>query len=134
MNYPAYETHGVAWEFTREEDAAHFTHILRAGDQDLLAISNHGEFGSGRVILSAYQPYDLLIGAEGPACDVAALLPTCEGLLFLHNLAVQRYDGLFVDYGPMLPPDEPVGSATRLASVWHPALGHVAMRVQVYVF
>lgn len=135
LDAAAYDAHGLAWEFPHEEDAGHFTHVILAEDATILALSNHGAFGNGRVLLTAYQVYDLLPGSEGAACDVDDLSADCEALRFLHNILTQAYAGLFVDYGPMLPTDRPVGAATRIASVWHPQLElAIAVRVQVYVF
>lgn len=135
LDIAAYDAHGLAWEFPNEEDAALFAHVAQSEDATLLALSNHGAFGQGRILLSAYQVYDLVPGPEGAACDVDDLSAECEALRFLHNLLTQSYAGLFVDYGPMLPTDRPVGVATRIASVWHPDLERaVAIRVQLYVF
>jgi hypothetical protein len=134
LDYVSYDSHGIAWDFSRPQDEAHFTHVLLQGDEDLLALSSHGEFGSGRVLLSAFQPFDMLSGPQ-PECAIENLQPDCAGLMLLHNLVTQSYAGLFLDYGPLLPPDRPVGVTMRLGSVWHPELAtSVGLRVQVYVF
>jgi hypothetical protein len=135
LDYTAFDSHGLAWDFTRDQDAEHFTHVLLTGDADLLALSDHGEFGDGRVLLSAYQPFDIYPGGEDPECDPGTLGPACQGLALFHNLITQSYAGLFVDYGPPIPLDRPVGVTTRIASVYHPELDtSVAMQVTVYVF
>lgn len=135
LDVVAFDTHSLGWEFATEDDASHFTHVILSEDTSVLALSDHGAFGDGRVVLTAFQPFDLLSGSEGEACDVSALTPDCDGLLLLDNLLSQAYAGLYIDYGPMLPTDRPVGAATRLVSVWHTQLEQaVALRIQVYVF
>lgn len=135
LDYEAYSSHGLAWDFSRPQDEEHFTHVIQQGDDHVLTLSDYGEFGAGRVLLSAYQAYDLMEGPEDAACTLPDVTAACDGIMLVHNLVTQAYAGLFLDYGPPLPTDRTVGASIRLASVWHPELEQsVALRVQIYVF
>jgi hypothetical protein len=134
LEYDTYTTGDQAWRFTRNQDAAHFTHVLTSGSDDILAVSNTGAFGAGRVLLTAYQLWSLT--GQGPvgACDPAALAPTCAALAFLHNLLTYAYRDLYLDYGPSIPLDREVGVVRRVANVHHPEFGAVELIVLLHVF
>lgn len=133
LDYEAYETHGIVWSYTRDQDADHFTHVITEGEDDYLALSNPGQFGDGRVLLASYQPFDLT-GDQEAACNESPPV-NCEPMRMIHNFVTIAYQGLYIDYGPPLPTDRPHGSAVRLAAVDHPELDQrVAVKIFVYVF
>lgn len=134
LSYSSYDNHGRVWDFRQEDEALHFTHVVMQGSDDVLAVSDPGEFGEGRIVLSSWTPYDLLSGPE-PGCTPGAFTDQCQGLVFSHNLITLSYRSLYLDYGPKVPSDRPVGVQSRLATVWHPQLREaVELRVLVYVF
>ena len=120
------------WDYNSGSDA-YFSHVVSAGDDDVLGISNSGSFGSGKVILSGWRPYS--IQASQPAHCSTAPTAECQGLGLLHNLVVLSYRNLYLDYGPSVPLFASNGVQTRIASVYHPDLKQlVTVYIQVYVF
>jgi len=133
LDYTSYSSEGNIWEFTRDEDADHFSHVIKQGSGDILSVSNAGEFGLGRVILTSYLDYNLQgNGPTGP-CTPAAPEASCPALQILHNFLTFSYRDLFLDYGPPLPAGASVGVAHRLATVYHPGLSQ-SLEVVVYVY
>jgi hypothetical protein len=105
----------------------YFTSVV--GDalgNDLLAVSNPGAFGSGRIVLSGWTPHQILPLGD-PAQDT-------EARHLLVNLVLIGYQDLFLDYGPPLPDGQSVVPATRLVIIDHPDLGPVPVNLVVYVF
>lgn len=135
LDYESYDTHNITWSYSRDQDADHFTHIITEGEDDYLALSNPGQFGDGRVLLTSYQPFDLTDGQAADCSGSGEDLLNCQSLRMFHNFITVAYQGLYIDYGPPLPVDRPHGSAVRLAAVDHPELGQrVAVKIFIYVF
>lgn len=136
LDYLGFENHGQAWSYSPPENAESFTHVVVAGSDDVLAASNPGAFGDGRILLTAWAPYNLTgTGATGD-CAPASLASTCQGLQFIHNALTLSFLALNIDYGPPLPSTgSTVGSSGRVATVYHPELEvDVEIGVQLYVF
>lgn len=134
LDFAAFDNQDLAWEFHTPDAATHFTHVVLQGDDDVLAVSDPGEFGSGRIILSSWRPYDLVPGPES-GCGDTPPGSNCQGLLFMDNLVTLSYHGLYVDYGPTLPDNRPVGSQSRIVTLWHPELKEsVELFVVVHAF
>lgn len=116
-----------------------FTHVLRDGpdtsDGDLLAVSNGGSFGQGRVVLAGYRPA-ALTSNQGTTCTFP--LPAthdCQAARFLENAITQSYRQLMLDFGPEIPEERVSGAAHRIVLVDHPDLADpVVLRVTAYVF
>lgn len=105
LNWRTYATTG-AWDFSTSPEAPLFSGILStSANQDQLAVTTLGAFGSKNagLILTTFKP---------------ATLPTNEAQRFFANtLLYGRYQGLYGDIGPALPPGVAVSSATRTALV-----------------
>lgn len=132
LSYGIYKDPERAWELKlgAEED---YTHVLvrtqsTKSSDDMLGISRPGVFGQGTVVLSAYQPWDLLAG-NGPEEDL-------EEKRFLHNMVSEAYSMLYVDFGPQIPSTAQVASTSRLVLVPHPLVDGALVEVVVtmYVF
>lgn len=135
LDHQAFDADGKAWKYSREEDRTHFTHVVTDGSEDVLAVSNPGALGAGRVILTSWQPWKLQEGGDPPGCGLDALEPTCPGIQLVGNFLTISYTGLYLDYGPQLPDDKPIGATTRVALVYHPELMEfVEVHLVVFVF
>lgn len=134
LDYTAYR-YDNEWNL-RNPDKERFTHVVIGGGQGtVLAISNPGSFGDGRIILTSWRPHDLTANQAVACPAVVDEATACQSLLLLHNLASQSYGELFLDYGAKLPSGAPVGVHTRLVNVYHPDLRQsITLELQVYVF
>lgn len=132
----AYDDHGTAWDVDqRSRDL--FTHVVTGADpnKDILAVSNPGSFGAGRIILTSWQPHDLRKGDPPAECRLTTLTEACPGLQVMHNLLSMAYRGLYLDYGPPIPNIGTVGVQSRIVGVYHPELGRLLeVAFIVYVF
>jgi hypothetical protein len=134
LDHQNYDDHDSAWRFKRAEDRQYFSHVVLKGSDSVLAVSDPGAFGAGRIILTSWQPWDLVPGGS-PACDVGNLQPACPGLQLLLNFITLAYHGLYLDYGPAIPDNVAVGVQSRLAHVYHPQMKRmVELFVLVYAF
>ncbi|HEX9816654.1 MAG TPA: hypothetical protein VGB18_06720 [Candidatus Thermoplasmatota archaeon] len=133
LDYAGYENTNQ-WAFNNDGGDA-FTHVVQTGDGSVLAVGNAGAFGDGRVVLTAWRPYDLQPNMS-ELCPTPLTSPSdCEALFVLHNVLTLSYTHLFIDYGPPLPTDGNVGSQLRVVSVYHPELRElVPMQLQIFVF
>jgi hypothetical protein len=128
LDYTRYMDRGRAWNIRDDQP---FTHVLSRGDanansvDDTLTVNNPGTLGNGTVVLTSYMPGSLTDPQD-----------TVEARKFLHNLLSQSYTMLFLDYGPQIPGDVPVGSAQRLVAVPHPNVPGAVVEVKLvmYVF
>jgi hypothetical protein len=127
LDYSSYLDRGRAWQIDQSEP---FTHVLTRGTtgtsvDDTLTYANPGSLGNGTVVLTSYMPGSL----TSPQNDQ-------EAKKLLHNLLSQGYTMLYLDYGPPIPGDVPVGSAQRLVAVPHPNVpgAVVEVRFVMYVF
>jgi hypothetical protein len=126
------------WSFNAGSED-YFTHVVMSGTEqdplDALGISNSAAFGTGKVILSAWRPYDLVPASEQAATCGTPLTAQCQGLALVHNLVVVSYRNLYLDYGPQLPLTSSNGVQTRIVSVYHPDLEVlITVTLQIYVF
>lgn len=134
LDYAAFDTHGSVWEFNRQEDANHFTHVITEAAGDVLAVSDPGEFGKGRVILTSWQAYDMVPGPDA-GCTAGSYAPSCPGLAVFNNMLTIAYHGLYIDYGPPIPAGAPVSAQSRILTLFHPELHEeVELYALVYVF
>lgn len=137
LDYISYEPFS-GWSLNAHADRF-FTHVLREGpnanDGDLLAVSNGGSFGQGRVVLAGYRPAQL---TTNQATECVFPLPAthdCQAAMLLENVITQSYRQLMLDYGPPIPEEQISGAAHRVVLVDHPDLGDpVVLRLTVYVF
>lgn len=164
LNNPGenYDAHDTAWRFNgqtakaqNDPNTAVFSNVIVIGDQTtgdpLLALSNKGSFGAGSIVITAYMPYDLYeddsfanscpaTGLVTSPCPTSADCGTltvgqCEGMKFMHNMLMQGYADLFLDYGPDIPENTNVQPSIRLAQIRHPQfILPVELTLIVYVF
>ena len=125
LDYTRYLDRARAWDI--DEDAP-FTHVLTRGSGgnsriDTLALAAPGAYNDGTVVLTSYMP-----GA------ITAPQDDAEAKRFLHNLFSQSYNMLFLDYGPPIPEDTPVGSAQRLVAVPHPNVPGAVVEVKIVIY
>jgi hypothetical protein len=130
LDIVALDDHGTAWRFNHEEEGSLFTHVVKAGQDDVLGVSNPGAFGLGRVILTSWQAFDAVLGDPQAACAPGALTPDCAGLQMLDNFITLAYRPLYIDYGPAIPTGGAVASATDIGIVFSPSF---AQSIEVYV-
>lgn len=134
LHYLSYVNNNLTWHYTGS-DGSFFEHILTQGGNDVLSTSNPGAFGSGRVLLTSYEPYNLTGSGATGACDPTNVQPDCPALNMLHNFLTLSYADLYLDFGPPIPNGVHVGSVQRLATVYHPQLARwVEIVVLVYAF
>lgn len=126
LDLPLYAPPPTSWALDGGSDAKFTKVVLGGSGGSILSVSHGGVFGQGRVILSSWQPHDLL-GAENALADL-------EAQRFLVNLILHGYQDLFLDYGPEIPEATAVIPALRQSYVRHPTLGLVPLTVAVYVF
>lgn len=125
LDYKRYNDAGLAWGI---EDGQPFTHVLTKGPagnehQDALAIANPGAYRDGSVVLTSYMPGALTTPQDG-----------AEAARFMHNLLSQSYNMLFLDFGPPVPDDKPVGAAQRLVAVPHPNVPGAVVEVRIVMY
>ncbi|HLE48043.1 MAG TPA: hypothetical protein VI818_07075 [Candidatus Thermoplasmatota archaeon] len=101
--------------------------------QSLLAIGKPGQFGKGRVHITAWMPGALT--EESTSCATLSADTQCQGLFLIHNMLSLSYERLYIEFGPEPPETAETSSILRLATVYHPSLGKdLNMAVQVFVF
>lgn len=125
LDYQRYLDRARSWDI---ENDAPFTHVLTRGAGgtsmiDTLALAAPGAYNDGTVVLTTYMPGSL----TDPQDDM-------EAKRFLHNLFSQSYNMLFLDYGPPVPSDSPVGSAQRLVAVPHPNVPGAVVEVRIVMY
>ena len=124
LDWRSYATTG-SWDFSASAEAPLFAGVLASStDHDQLALSTLGAFGrahDGGIILTTFKP---------------ATMTTDDGERFFANtLLYGRYQGLYGDIGPALPPDVPVSSASRAALVDASGQGdYKQISVTIYVW
>lgn len=134
LDVDSYDYHNDAWSFTSGYGDL-FTHVVKTGDDDILAVSNPGAIGSGKVILTSWWPYDPVNGDIPADCQPATLSANCPGLWMMDNFFTLSYSDLYLDYGPLIPPDVSQGAQSRIATVWHTQLKQlVDIQIIVYVW
>jgi hypothetical protein len=124
LAWPSYDSHDQGWDIQESGAVAaydDFSHIIVQDDEDVLAVSKTGSYGSGQIILSTYRPR-----------DIAASLGQAEAGNFFENLLsyVDQSD-LYLDYGGSVPDDRAVALEVRQSWIWDPTYGQVPVRVEV---
>jgi hypothetical protein len=112
-----------------------FIHVAVSDFGDLLAVSNPGSFGQGRIALSAWAPGQL-IDDQAQRCPAdLAQSNNCEPLFLVHNLLSLTLSELYQDYGPPVPEDAPAADQLRLAYTYHPDLHEsIPLSIELFVF
>ncbi len=124
LDWTSYDNFGLGWNLKKSGAQASyekFQHIITSEDKDILAVSNEGAFGDGRVFLTAFRPEDIFI-QQSPD----------EAYNFLRNIALfDDRSQLYLDYGPTPPEGAAVSAAIRTTHLPDPDLGMVNVRITV---
>ena len=124
LDWPSYDHFGLSWKLKDSGAVAtheKFQHIITSQDEDILAVSNEGAFGTGRVFLTSYRPGDI-------ADSIAAL----EATNLVSNMVLfSDRAHLYLDYGPTPPPDAAVSAAVRTTQVLDEDLGMINIRMTI---
>lgn len=124
---------GYAWG-VRVDEEENFTTLVQRGGASI-TLSKDDAYGKGRVVLSAFRPFSPAGAGPQGDCDPSALSAQCLGLAVLQVFLGFAYENLQVDYGPGVPLDRFVTSATRAALAFDPNLvAHVEVVATVYYF
>ncbi|HUR64588.1 MAG TPA: hypothetical protein VM241_08920 [Candidatus Thermoplasmatota archaeon] len=117
LDWQRYNSHNVGWQ-----PATGFSHVIVKGGQDVLAISDDGAFGAGRIILTTYQPREVATG-----------IGQREAEDFIENVVLfTDHSHLYLEYGPTQPDLQPVSVAVRQSHLYDPVLGQVPVRLEVH--
>ncbi|MEK6976451.1 MAG: hypothetical protein AABY18_08940 [Candidatus Thermoplasmatota archaeon] len=106
LDWASYPTNDLGWTIGNPSD---FENVLMQGGKPVIAISDEGAIGSGRVFLSSIQPR-----------AVAQSLGTDEAAHFMFNMLLQGYEpprDPSLEFGPDPPVGLPASSAVRTAVV-----------------
>lgn len=124
LSWTAYSTHGQAWEIEADDGIGayqDFSHVVLQGGNDVLAVSKQATFGQGQVILTTYRARDVAV-AQGQA----------EADHLTENMMTYSdRSRLYLDYGGMVPTDQPVSLAVRESWIWDSVFGQVPVRIEV---
>jgi len=123
LDWEGFGTGGAKWSLPTTGSYAafdSFSHVVMADGKDILAVSNEGAYGDGRIFLTSYMPRDLSGGS---------------GQDLLHNMILYAdREHLFLDYGPPVPDGVTVAAAVRHTYVIDDDIGQVPMRIEVLVW
>lgn len=131
LQYLNWIDNGYTWQLN-SQSSEDFTHVITrtsgggSGSNDLLAVSKPGHFGSGEIVLTAFTPYNLTAGEA-----------SLEPKKMFYNFLLQAMNPLYVDLGPMIPLDQQVATATRIALAPNPlpiGASHVSVQFTLYVW
>ncbi|MHB8633414.1 MAG: hypothetical protein ACYDBQ_05520 [Thermoplasmatota archaeon] len=122
---PSYQAPANAWQVAAAQRSQITQVVQDQAGNDLLAVSDPGSLGMGRVVLTEWTPGHLLAQNVTNAVEARHLAA---------NLVLGCYQDLFLDYGPPLPVDVQVEPAVGLGTVQDPVLGQVTVHYVVYVF
>jgi hypothetical protein len=124
LAWTGYDTHDQGWDIQESGAVAayeDFSHVVIQDGEDVLAVSKEGSFGDGRVILTSYH-----------ARDIAGSMSQDEATAFLENMITYAdRSSLYLDYGGMVPADQPVALAVRQSWLWDEVYGQVPIRIEV---
>ncbi|HJQ94007.1 MAG TPA: hypothetical protein VJ874_06980, partial [Candidatus Thermoplasmatota archaeon] len=124
LAWTSYDSHGQGWDIKENGAVAayeDFSHVVIQDGEDVLAVSKEASFGEGRIILSTYY-----------AGDIAGSLSLDEAKAFLENMVTYAdRSALYLDYGGMVPADQPVALAVRQNWLWDEVYGQVPVRIEV---
>lgn len=123
LDWTHYNDHNVGWDI-KAQDADGFSDVIVKDGADILAISNDGALGAGRVILTSYLPR-----------EIASTISQAEAEHFLENIVLfTDHSKLYLEYGPTQPTNIPVAVAVRQSYVYDPTLGQVPVRVEIHLW
>ncbi len=124
LDWPSYDNFGLAWDLKDQGAMASFDkfqHIITSDGEDILAVSNEGAFGDGRIFLTSFRPE-----------NIADTMDAIEAGNFLNNLVLYSDRAhLYLDYGPTPPDGAAVSAAVRTSQILDPDLGMVNIRMTV---
>lgn len=127
LNWDAYDNHGLGWDIKDTGSGAHyddFTHVVVEGGEDVLAISNQGAFGTGRIFLTTYRAGEIA-GDQGMA----------EAMGFVANILLYtEKEHLYLEYGPTVPEGAEVTVALRQSLLFDENLGAVPVRLELHLW
>lgn len=127
LDWDAYDNHHLGWDIKSTGSGAHysdFTHVVVSSGEDVLAVSNTGAFGSGRIFLTTYR-----------AGEIAGLQGANEAMGFLANIMLYtERENLYLEYGPTVPDDAQVTAALHQSLLFDEKLGAVAVRVELHLW
>jgi hypothetical protein len=120
LDWPSYNDHGQGWDIKTDG----FSDVIVKDGEDVIAISDDGSLGSGRVILTTYLPR-----------EIATTLGQQEAENFLENIVLfTDHSNLYLEYGPTQPTGIPVAVAVRQSWLYDPTLGQVPIRIEVHLW
>lgn len=124
LSWSDYDNHGLGWDIKDQgsgDSYDDFQHVIQEDGEDLLAISNDGAFGDGRIFLTTYRPG-----------EIVQLQGVAEALGFLRNMILLHdYSHLYLEYGDQVPQGASVQVAIRQSHLDDPQVGQVPVRVEV---
>lgn len=127
LNWDVYDNHDLGWDIKSTGSGAHyddFTHVVVEGSEDVLAVSNQGAFGEGRIFLTTYR------GGE-----IAQAQGLAEAMGFIGNILLYTEKAhLYLEYGPQIPDGEAVAATIRQSLLFDEELGAVAVRIELHVW
>jgi hypothetical protein len=127
LDWDAYDNHGFGWDIKDIGSGAHysdFTHVVVEGGEDVLAVSNTGAFGAGRIFLTTFR-----------AGEIAGLQGNDEAMGFVANILLYtQRTGLYLEYGPTVPDGVQVTAAIRQSLVFDEKLGAVPVRLELHLW
>jgi len=127
LDWDAYDHHGLGWDLKSQGAGAHyddFTHVIVASGKDILAVSNDGAFGAGRVFLTEFRPR-----------EIADAMGLTEAQNFLGNMFLYaEKDHLYLEYGPQVADGVEVTAAIRQTHVWDSEIGMVPVRIELHLW
>ena len=127
LDWDAYDHHGLGWDLKTTGAGAHyddFTHVIVASGKDVLAVSNDGAFGEGRIFLTEFRPR-----------EISSDMGLGEAQNFLGNMFLySERDHLYLEYGPQVADGVEVTAAIRQSHVWDSELGQVPVRIELHLW
>jgi hypothetical protein len=127
LDWDAYDNHGLGWDLKTTGAGAHyddFTHVIVASGKDVLAVSNDGAFGEGRIFLTEFRPR-----------EISSDMGLVEAQNFLGNMFLySERDHLYLEYGPQVPDGTEVTAAIRQSHAWDSQLGQVPVRLEIHLW
>jgi hypothetical protein len=124
LAWTTYDSFGQGWDIQDTgavgayED---FSHVVIQDGEDVLTVSKEASFGEGRLILTTYRP-----------SSIAGTLGQAEATDFLENMVTYADRSLlYLDYGGMVPADQPVALSVRQSYLWDTVYGQVPVRIEV---
>jgi hypothetical protein len=122
LDWPSFPSSYV-WQIDPDDEEM-FQRVLVLGPDEILAVSEEGAFGAGRIFLTSFQPR-----------AIATAINTEQATSLLHNMILfSDREYLFLDYGPPVPADAHVASAVRHSFVEDDDIGRVPVRIELLLW